>query len=62
MSDGEKRKLLAAVRKARQQIADAKAAQQSAVMAALNAEISPVEIGAELGVTKARVYQIRDGR
>jgi hypothetical protein len=53
---------LKAVRDARRQIAAAKTAQQEAVTAALAAGISPVVIAGELGVSKARVYQIRDGR
>lgn len=35
---------------------------RAAVTAALDAGISPVAIADSLGVTKARVYQIRDGR
>lgn len=62
MSASEEKRLLKAVRDARRQIAAAKTAQQEAVTAALAAGISPVVIAGELGVSKARVYQIRDGR
>jgi hypothetical protein len=62
VSAAEEKRLLKAVRESRRQISAAKAQQQEAVAAALSAEISPTVIAAELGVSKARVYQIRDGR
>lgn len=66
MSAEEQERLLEAIRNARQRSedlrAEAKAVQQQAVSAALSAGVSPLAIAAELGITKARVYQIRDGR
>ena len=62
----DQKRLLAAVLKARQRArrlrAEAKTLQQEAVKAALSAGVSPLAIAAELNVTKARVYQLRDGR
>lgn len=66
MSEVEKRRLLSAVLKARERADELKKqatdVQARAVSAALSAGVSPVDIAAALGVTKARVYQIRDGR
>lgn len=66
MSDAEAKRLLNAVLQSREHAerlrAQAKEIQAEAVSAALDAGISPLDIAAVLGVTKARVYQIRDGR
>lgn len=66
MSPEEEARLLAGIRDARRRSEElkeqAKAVQQNAVSAALSAGVSPLSIAAELGITKARVYQIRDGR
>lgn len=66
MNPREEERLLAAVLESRQRAqrlrAEARTLQRDAVTAALSAGVSPVAIAAELHVTKARVYQLRDGR
>ncbi|MBN7567258.1 hypothetical protein [Mycobacteroides abscessus] len=65
MSDAEAKRLLNAVRKARERAGElrvqAKKVQSDAVSAALDAGVSATEIAAALEVTRYRVYQIRDG-
>lgn len=59
--DREKR-LLNAVAKAEKRIGDAREARRAAVIEALEAGVSGTVIAQVLGVTRHRVYQIRDGK
>lgn len=58
----EQERLLAAVRGTHERITAAKGAHREAVVAALAAGVSGTEIARVLGVTRHRVYQLRDGK
>lgn len=59
--DVEKR-LLSAVRRSKQRIIDAKADQRVAVTEALAAGVSAQSVAEALGVSRYRVYQLREGK
>lgn len=66
VSPEDQARLLAAVKtaqaEAEEATARARATRQRAVVAALDSGITAVQIAESLGVTRARVYQMRDGK
>lgn len=62
MSAEEQARLLKAVRNTQKRIAEARSAHREAVISALEAGVSGTVIAQVLGVSRHRVYQIRDGK